>query len=43
MAKVAFLGLGVMGWADLLFRMGIPYDSQPALDLGDRQGHGRGF
>jgi len=27
------IGLGVMGWSDLLIQMGIPYDSQAALDL----------
>jgi ribonucleoside-diphosphate reductase alpha chain len=30
------IGLGVMGWADLLFQLGVSYDSQAALDLGER-------
>ncbi len=32
------IGLGVMGWADALVRMGLPYDSQGALDLADELG-----
>ena len=30
------IGLGVMGFADMLLTMGVPYDSDEALDLGKR-------